>query len=74
MYWDKTSMLNSSQQAHNGKVPDCHGLFRILRFLGFGESGLSVGSVDVERAHIVPAALEVRPAENKPWMKNLNRD
>ena len=35
------------------------------------EPGLSGGSVDVERANIVPAALEVRPAENKPWMKTL---
>ena len=39
-----------------------------------GEPGLSRGPVDVERANIVPAALEVRPAENKPWMRTLNRD
>ena len=38
------------------------------------EPGFSGGSIDVERANIVPAALEVRPAENKPWMKTLNRD
>ena len=37
-----------------------------------GEPGLSGGSIDVERANIVPAALEVRPAENKPWMTTLN--
>ena len=30
--WDKKSMLNFSQQAHNAKVTDCHALFRILRF------------------------------------------
>ena len=40
-------------------------------FLGLWLSG---GSIYVERANIVPAALEVRPAENKPWMKTLNRD
>ena len=29
-------MLNFSRQAHNGKVTDCHALFRILRFFELG--------------------------------------
>ena len=31
----KKLMLNFSRQAHNGKVTDCHALFRILRFLSW---------------------------------------
>ena len=33
-FWDKKSMLSFSRQAHNGKVTDCHALFRILWFFG----------------------------------------
>ena len=29
-------MLNFSRQAYNGKVTDCHALFRILRFFELG--------------------------------------
>ena len=35
-FWDKKSMLNFSQQAHNAKVTDCHAVFRILRFFELG--------------------------------------